>query len=203
MRFQKAKSICQLPATACTAMLLLVATAAPVKEGAVGNMDQLASDLASERYAVREKASDLLWKMGTSALPTLRQLTKSRDPEQAIRARELVRKIELGVYPDSDPELLAIIERYPKALPSEKKNLLDELNSRQAWRQMLKLYQDETNEMILTEHLRMMERIAVAGALGALGMNTTTRRMEWKIEARADLPGVDIAKSEKVRVNLI
>lgn len=44
---------------------------------------------------------------------------------------------------------------------------------------------------------------AVAGALGALGMNTTTRRMEWKLEARADLPGVDIAKSQKVRVNLV
>ena len=44
---------------------------------------------------------------------------------------------------------------------------------------------------------------AVAGALGALGMNTTTRRMEWKVEVRADLPGVDIAKSQKVRVNLV
>ncbi|MCH1498403.1 MAG: arrestin family protein [Akkermansiaceae bacterium] len=44
---------------------------------------------------------------------------------------------------------------------------------------------------------------AVAGALGALGMNTTTRRMDWKVEARADLPGVDIAKSKKVRVNLV
>ena len=44
---------------------------------------------------------------------------------------------------------------------------------------------------------------AVSGALGALGMSTTRRRMEWKIEARADLPGIDIAKSKKVRVNLI
>lgn len=43
-----------------------------------------------------------------------------------------------------------------------------------------------------------------AAALNVLGMTgSTTRRMEWKVEARADLPGVDIAKSQKVRVNLI
>lgn len=28
------------------------------------------------------------------------------------------------------------------------------------------------------------------------------RRLEWKVEARADLPGVDIAKSKSVRVNV-
>ena len=42
-----------------------------------------------------------------------------------------------------------------------------------------------------------------ATALNALGMSNTHRRMEWKVEARADLPGVDIAKSQKVRVNLV
>lgn len=44
---------------------------------------------------------------------------------------------------------------------------------------------------------------AAVTALNALGMNSTSRRMEWKMEARADLPGVDIAKSQKVRVNLV
>lgn len=42
-----------------------------------------------------------------------------------------------------------------------------------------------------------------ATALNALGISNTHRRLEWKVEARADLPGVDIAKSQKVRVNLI
>tara|TARA_B100000965_G_scaffold376324_1_gene369493 strand:- start:82 stop:639 length:558 start_codon:yes stop_codon:yes gene_type:complete len=29
----------------------------------------------------------------------------------------------------------------------------------------------------------------------------TSRRLEWKLEARADLPGVDIASSKKIRIN--
>ena len=37
----------------------------------------------------------------------------------------------------------------------------------------------------------------------ALGLGNKTRRLEWKLEARADLPGVDIASSTKIRVNLI
>ena len=32
-------------------------------------------------------------------------------------------------------------------------------------------------------------------------MRGTSRRLEWKLEARADLPGVDIASSKKIRIN--
>jgi len=40
-----------------------------------------------------------------------------------------------------------------------------------------------------------------ATALSVLGVTTGHRRREWKLEARADLPGVDIAKFKKVRIN--
>jgi len=43
--------------------------------------------------------------------------------------------------------------------------------------------------------------VKTLGALGAFGTNS--RRLDWKVEARADLPGVDIATSKKVRVNMI
>ena len=32
-------------------------------------------------------------------------------------------------------------------------------------------------------------------------MRGTSRRLEWKLEARADLPGVDIASSKKIQIN--
>ena len=38
-----------------------------------------------------------------------------------------------------------------------------------------------------------------ANLVGA--MTGTSRRLEWKIEARADLPGVDLASSKKLQVN--
>lgn len=42
---------------------------------------------------------------------------------------------------------------------------------------------------------------AVAGALSVLGVSSSRRRMEWKVEARCDLPGVDLVKTRKVQVN--
>jgi len=41
--------------------------------------------------------------------------------------------------------------------------------------------------------------ISVLNSLGLLN----TRRLEWKLEARADLPGVDLAKATKVHINLV
>jgi len=40
---------------------------------------------------------------------------------------------------------------------------------------------------------------AAANVISA--MRGTSRRLEWKLEARADLPGVDIASSKKIRIN--
>jgi len=36
----------------------------------------------------------------------------------------------------------------------------------------------------------------------SLGNNNERRRLSWAVEARVDLPGVDLAKSKSVRVNL-
>ena len=150
--------------SACFALLLLVMPAAPVKDNGMLNLERWTQELADDQYSVREKATAELWKMGTSALPKLRELTRSRDPEQAVRARELVRKIEMGVFPDSDPELLAIVAKYPDAMPSEKSTLIRELQNRRAWRQMLKLYQEETNATVIKQYLTTMQRIAVYAA---------------------------------------
>jgi hypothetical protein len=42
--------------------------------------------------------------------------------------------------------------------------------------------------------------VRILGALGAFG---TSRRLEWKVEARADLPGVDIASSKRLHVDMM
>ena len=38
--------------------------------------------------------------------------------------------------------------------------------------------------------------------IGSLVIGGNRRRLEWKVETRVDLPGVDIAKSKKVRINV-
>lgn len=167
-----------LAATAVGVISALVVSAAPVLKPPGSELDQWVEQLGDDRFAVREQATAKLWAKGNAALPRLRELTKSLDPEQAVRARELVRKIEMGIFPDTDPELLAIIEEYPTASASTKNALIRELQNRRAWRQMLKLYQEESNPAIRKQQQRSMERIAVHAAREKLGQGEKAEALE-------------------------
>lgn len=54
----------------------------------------LIDQLGDDNFQVRQKATDELRKFGPSALPALRQATKSRDPEVSTRAESLVKELE-------------------------------------------------------------------------------------------------------------
>lgn len=168
-----------LPVLLCCAAGAWVLAAAPVTEQAGTNDDSWFGKLADPSFEVREQASAKLWADGKEALPRLRKLTKSADPEQATRARELVRKIEMGIFPDSDPDLLAIIEEYPKASATAKTALIRELQNRQAWRQMLKLHQEETSPTVRQQQERSMQRIAVHAAREKLAQGHEREALEF------------------------
>ncbi|RYD33695.1 MAG: hypothetical protein EOP87_10530, partial [Verrucomicrobiaceae bacterium] len=86
-------------------------------------VEELIRDLAAPAFRTREDATRSLWGLGDSALSALQQAAKAKDPEQAIRARELIRKIQLFITPDTDPAVTAMVERYEKATLNEKLDL--------------------------------------------------------------------------------
>jgi len=51
----------------------------------------------------------------------------------------------------------------------------------------------------MTDAMRTVNR--TLDSVSSFGFNRP--RLEWKLEARADLPGVDLAKKKKVRVNMM
>ena len=58
---------------------------------------QWVRDLGDEKFAVREKAREKLLATGTPALPLLTEAMESDDPEQRIRATQLVNAIRSGL----------------------------------------------------------------------------------------------------------
>jgi hypothetical protein len=45
--------------------------------------------------------------------------------------------------------------------------------------------------------------VGIGLSIGPLSLGSSrSRRLEWKLEARADLPGVDIAKTKSLRINV-
>ena len=116
-------------------------SAAPLEPAAQGSGTQvpelLIAKLSDESYAVREAATREIWKFGEAALPDLRSLAEGRDPEAAIRARDLIRKIELGILPDSSAKIVELVMLYDRGSIDERQRVIFDLRNERAFRQIL------------------------------------------------------------------
>ncbi len=137
---------------------------AAVGEDGGRSLQTLVDSLSHDQFKTREDATREIWELGEPALPALREAVHSKDPEQAIRARELLRKIELHITPSTDPAVIALVERYAKANSSEKEALLQALRERRAWRQMLKLFAAEKKPELRAALQNALEGVAVVAA---------------------------------------
>ena len=150
-----------------TAAGLSAAPVEPPKE----NPSELASiltRLSDESYSVREAATQELWKLGERVIPELRRAAEGRDPEVAIRARELLRKIELGILPDSSPKIVEQVMLYDRGSLDERQRVIVELRKERAYRQILKLYALEKDENSLAMLESQVRGVAVDAARDCL-----------------------------------
>lgn len=140
--------------------------------------------LASESYAERVDATRQLWAEGASAKADLLKAARSRDPEVAMRARDLIRKINLGIEPDTDPKIIELTDNYRTASATEKNTIYHELRSLRAWRQILRLYAIETDMTLKTNLARMIDSIALVAARERIAKGDNDGALEYLEMAR-------------------
>ncbi|BCX46415.1 tetratricopeptide repeat-containing protein [Haloferula helveola] len=128
------------------------------------SFEELVRDLGDERYPVRVRASHELWGMGDKVEALLREAAASADPEVAIRAQELLRKIQLGILPDSPPEVVSLVVRYDSASALEREKIIRALKGLRAWRQVLKIHELEKDPDTLRRIASEMEGVSVEAA---------------------------------------
>jgi tetratricopeptide (TPR) repeat protein len=126
--------------TLITAAGLSAATVSPDSKEQAPDIAAQIAKLSDDSYPVRESATRELWKLGEAVLPELQQAARGRDPEAAIRARDLVRKIELGILPDSSSKIVELVMRYDQGSKDLRQRVIRELRNERAYRQILKLY---------------------------------------------------------------
>jgi len=143
-------------------------SAAPVIPKEPAPLPESVAGLSNESYAVREKVTRELWALGEKALPELRAAIEGSDPEAAVRARELIRKIELGILPDSSPKIVALVMSYDRGSVDEKRGVINDLKRERAFRQILKLYALEKNEETLAMLEEAVRGVAVDAARDCL-----------------------------------
>jgi tetratricopeptide (TPR) repeat protein len=90
-------------------MAPVVAAQAGVEEG---ELARAIGQLGNASFEVREKATRWLWSMGKAAESALLEASKSRDPEVAARAREVLGDFRCGIRPQTPEEIIELIRRY-------------------------------------------------------------------------------------------
>lgn len=153
-------------------------------------IEKLVRELADENFRVREQATRDLWARGSEALRALEEAVESPDPERSIRAREVLRKIQLHITPDTDPEVVDWLERYATATPSQKSALLVKLRGKRAWRQMLKLYAGESDVELREKMQNTMRSVAQQAAREMLLKGEVAAAREFLELAPADNSGL-------------
>lgn len=128
--------------------------------------------LSDDSFTVRQAATRELWKLGEGILPQLKLAAEGDDPEAALRARELMRKIELGILPDSSPKIVDLVMRYDRGGLDERRKVMGELRMLRAWRQILKLYALEKDEDVLAMLEMQVRGVAIEAARDCLAGET-------------------------------
>ncbi|NJM36689.1 MAG: hypothetical protein HC845_01765 [Akkermansiaceae bacterium] len=106
MKFQRFVIITGISASICSAATAPDSALKSNHSSTEKPLEQLVEELSDDRYKTREEASQKLWAIGASALAELEKAAEGKDPERAYRARELVRKIQLRITPETDPSIL-------------------------------------------------------------------------------------------------
>jgi tetratricopeptide (TPR) repeat protein len=167
---QTMKSILPLIVASCLPIWVVVAASvgeppSPDAQVVEKSPETLVAELCHENFKTRENATREIWKLGTAITPLLEEAATSKDPEQATRARDLLRKIQLHITPDTDPSIITLVERYIAAKSiNQKMELLGKLRGKRAWRQMLKLYAAENHSEAREKIDPLMRGIALRAA---------------------------------------
>lgn len=134
-----------LPVVLLAGTLVQAAWAASPPEEIAAAVRQLGDD----DFRTREKASQFLWEAGQAAEAAVRRAANSDDPEVAVRARRILEKFALGIYPDTPPEVLKLIEEFRRATSdSRKESALRRLQQGGHFRTLMALIRNEPNASV-------------------------------------------------------
>jgi len=128
-------------------------------------------DLGHEQFTVREQASRFLIEAGRAAEPALNEALKSNDPEVVARARRILRRFMLGIYPDTPRDVVELIGKFYRGDADAKHAALDRLMAMGRLETVMKLIKaepDATLRQALTKNL-VKDLDSVGGGLFLAG----------------------------------
>ena len=129
-----------VPLVAVTAGQVLAEPVEATKPSAIA---AAVKQLGDADYLTRERATVLLIKAGEAARAAVEQAAKSNDPEAALRARLVLKRLASGIDPEIPPAMAALVEEFNEIDASRRFTLIHRLSLpdefRTMWRVIRKL----------------------------------------------------------------
>jgi hypothetical protein len=108
---------------------------------------EAAAQLGSPDFAVRQKATEDLWRAGPAAEGELRAALKSADPEVRTRAAAVLNRLRLGIRPETPGDVLVLIDQFLYGGSAQaRQQAFAELQAKADLRLILNLIRGEANE---------------------------------------------------------
>jgi tetratricopeptide (TPR) repeat protein len=101
--------------------------------------------LSADEFETRQQASSFLWEAGKSAQPALEEAAKSPDAEVRHRALMVLRKVRLGITPDTPAEIQTLITQFHDGNLDARQRVINELRRMQAYDMLFGLLQSEND----------------------------------------------------------
>jgi tetratricopeptide (TPR) repeat protein len=109
------------------------------------SIQKLIGQLSNENFSERSATELKIWQQGEDAIKDLQVSSQSDDPEIAERSKRVLKKITLGITPETPPDILSQIESYPNSSLEEKQNMIKDLFEKGSGEIALRLYTLDSN----------------------------------------------------------
>jgi len=152
--------------------------------------DELIRRLGDDSWTVREQATRDLWAMGEDATAMIKRAMLSDDPEVVRRARMVANKIDLGLLPDTPEAVAELVRSYLSVDDRVKSTIVRRLLEAKAWRQVLRLYDRETNAEVRKSIRSYVDVAVLRSAREALADGDPDKAFEFLELAPHDARGL-------------
>jgi tetratricopeptide (TPR) repeat protein len=147
-----------LPLVAVIAGLMFPALARGWQSGeAFPSIAAAIQGLGADEFATRQAASEFLWKAGAAALEPLKAAAQSDDAEVKFRATIILRKVRLGITPETPYELQELIGRYYEGDQNARQQVIQNLRLKGSFDTLYLLLQGETDATRRDQFLTILQ----------------------------------------------
>ncbi|MFO0901943.1 MAG: BTAD domain-containing putative transcriptional regulator [Pirellulales bacterium] len=131
---------------------------APAVPVTAEQLEKWIEQLADDRIAVRDAATQQLWEAGVAAEAALKRAATSTDAEVRLRARSVLDKFKFGLFPDTPADTVALINQFRNGTVERRSIVMQKLAEKREFETLFRLVNSVTDP---AQRQQLLQRVQV------------------------------------------